>query len=78
MTGLLRLCGHRWHQAQLRMRILKAAHVFVPVLLPEGPQPAQGLEGCVEVGGDAVVPIWGNIQEELLKLWEGGQGFQEI
>jgi hypothetical protein len=54
------------------MRILKVAHVFVPVLLPEGPQPAQCLEGCVEVGVDAVVPIWGNIEEELLKIWEGG------
>src|SRR5262249_55738390 len=77
LTGLLWLSGHLWHRAHLRMRILKVALVFVPVLLPEGPQPAQCLKGCVEVVVDAVVTIWGNIQEEWLKIWEGRYPFQE-
>jgi hypothetical protein len=50
----------------------------VPVLLPEGLQPPQGVEGWVEVLVYSVITIRRNVQEELLKLWEGGQRCQEI
>jgi hypothetical protein len=73
LTGLLRLGRHRWHQAQPLLLPLPLAGFCVPMRLPEGLQLAQCLKGCVEVVVNAVVTIWGNIQEELLKIWGGGQ-----
>jgi hypothetical protein len=48
----------------------------VPVLLPAGPQLIQSGGGHGEALLYLVITSRGNIQEELLKIWYGGDRFE--